>query len=59
MALKTCRFCGGPIGPGAVKCPRCGGLTGIGALQSFGCAMTLLVTVPIIILVVLALIFAS
>jgi hypothetical protein len=57
MALKACRECGKEVSASAKQCPHCGvehpanplGALG-GSCQSLGCALTLLVTVPIVLL---------
>jgi hypothetical protein len=55
MALKPCRECGKEVSDTATKCPHCGidhpasAAAGCGAqMQRVGCALTLLVTVPVL-----------
>lgn len=57
MALKPCRECGREISTAAKQCPHCGAPSSAEAvgkfMQSCGCILTLVVTIPILILLFL------
>ena len=62
MAIESCHECGGKISNSAKYCPHCGSPSRAEALKStgekisaVGCLLTLFVTVPILIIVILAL----
>ncbi|MBA3560055.1 MAG: hypothetical protein H0W30_15820 [Gemmatimonadaceae bacterium] len=65
MALKPCRECGREVSAQANTCPHCGvsapannALAAAGALQSLqscGCLMTLLITIPIVLVILFVL----
>jgi hypothetical protein len=57
MALKPCRVCGHDVADTARRCPQCGvdypasAAAGCGKkMQTVGCALTLLITLPLILL---------
>lgn len=60
MALKTCRECGKDVSESAKSCPHCGvdhpanKLAAAGAkMQRIGCILTLLITLPILLMLFL------
>ncbi len=61
MALKPCRECGKQVAQAARTCPHCGvdypssAAAGCGKqMQKVGCALTLLITLPLVLLLMLA-----
>jgi uncharacterized membrane protein YvbJ len=57
MVLKPCRECGHQVAELASKCPHCGidwpankAAATASKMQTIGCALTLLVTLPILLL---------
>lgn len=55
MALKKCKECGAEISAAAKACPKCGAPSPAQALQSLGCALTIIGL--IIIAIVIAVFF--
>lgn len=60
MPLRPCRECGKDVAESAAKCPHCGvdhpankAAAAGQKMQQLGCALTLLITVPVLLAVLL------
>ena len=51
MALKPCKECGHEFSTSAKACPKCGAPSTLQAIQSLGCALTIIGIVAILLFV--------